>query len=379
MASAALEAQPQPAPRPAGRSWRLLVMARACVDGGATRAEFAKDLGQLSSHRLSPGELRARLDQEISDLTSAGDAQETRNRVVLTPAGLAAACEALGIKAAAKPVKHTWPEIRDLRLVAVALGLETETPTKLKVLARPDGLRAVVLQRAFNLPARSRSSPARLRVALAGVALQRAFGNSIKGGLGSGGGLSAKASRLLASQLVQKPRDFGTDARLIATLAAEAAGSPQADAEALRAAILRRFVGELSKPGPSSGPVNVAPAAAPKVVPVAQAAPARPAAATRPDLAGFAKAVQAVAGERAEGWPGNRKAYISDVWGALSAAHADWGLTEIEFKSMLAEAHRTGHVVLANADLKDRRSLPRIQQSALVFKNTVLHFVRVED
>ena len=285
----------------------------------------------------------------------------------------------LGIKAAAKPVKHTWSEIRDLRLVAVALGLETETPTKLKVLARPDGLRAAVLQRAFNLPARSRSSPARLRVALAGVALQRAFGNSIKGGLGSGGGLSAKASRLLASQLVQKPRDFGTDARLIATLAAEAAGSPQADAEALRAAILRRFVGELSKPGPSSGPVNVATTAAPKVVAAAQATPARPAAAPRPDLAGFAKAVQAVAGERAEGWPGNRKAYISDVWQALRSSRPEWGLSEIEFKSMLAEAHRTGHIVLANADLKDRRSLPRIQQSALVFKNAVLHFVRVED
>ncbi len=105
----------------------------------------------------------------------------------------------------------------------------------------------------------------------------------------------------------------------------------------------------------------------------------RPPAATRPDLVGFAKIVQAMARERSEGWPGNRKAYISDVWLAVKAERAEWGLTEIEFKSMLAEAHRTGHVVLANADLKDRRSLPRVQQSALAFKNTVLHFVRVAD
>jgi hypothetical protein len=76
---------------------------------------------------------------------------------------------------------------------------------------------------------------------------------------------------------------------------------------------------------------------------------------------------------------GNRKAYISDVWQALAQGRPEWGLTEIEFKSMLAEAHRTGHVVLANADLKDRRSLPRVQQSALAFKNSVLHFVRVPD
>ena len=380
MASAALEAQPNLADKPLGRSWRLLVAARACADGGATRAELAKDLGLLSSHRLSPAELRARLDEEIAALIAIGQAKETRNRLTLTESGMNAAQAALGIKASAKPAKQAWPEIRDIRLVAVALAIQDEPAAKLKLLARPDGLRAATLQKSFNLPARSRTSPARLRTALVVTALQRAFGNTIKNGLDAGGGISAKAGRMLAGQLARKPRDFGTDARLIAALAAEAAGSPQIDAEALRATILRRFVGEISQPTPAS--VASAPSAsAPKATPRAPvvAASSRPPAASRPNLEGFAKAVQTVAGKRAEGWPGNRKAYISDVWQALSAAHAEWGLTEIEFKSMLAEAHRTGHIVLANADLKDRRSLPRIQQSALVFKNTVLHFVRVED
>ncbi len=387
MASAALEAHPKAASAPFGRSWRLLVAARACVDGGATRAEFAKDLGLLSAHRLSPGELRRRLDQELSALIADGFATESRNRFCLTPSGLIATHEALGIKVTTKPAKPNWFDIRDHRLVAVALRLENESANRLKLLARPDGLRAAVLQNAFNLPARSRTSPSRLRIALAGAALQRAFGNTIKGGLDSGTGLSAKAGRLLASQLTQKPRDFGTDARLIAALAAEAVGSPQTDGEALRAAVLRRFVAEISQPAPSPktapAPKNTIAVAvlapAPHMAPRKVEAPIRPAAALRPDLAGFAKAVQAVAGHKAEGWPGNRKAYISDVWAALSAGHAEWGLTEIEFKSMLAEAHRTGHVVLANADLKDRRSLPKVQQSALVFKNTALHFVRVED
>ena len=380
MASAALEAQPNLADKPLGRSWRLLVAARACADGGATRAELAKDLGLLSSHRLSPAELRARLDQEIAALIAIGHAKETRNRLTLTESGMNAAQAALGIKASAKPAKQAWPEIRDIRLVAVALAIQDEPAAKLKLLARPDGLRAATLQKSFNLPARSRTSPARLRTALVVTALQRAFGNTIKNGLDAGGGISAKAGRMLAGQLAQKPRDFGTDARLIAALAAEAAGSPQIDAEALRATILRRFVGEISQPTPASV-ASAPPASAPKATPrvTVVAASSRPPAASRPNLEGFAKAVQTVAGKRAEGWPGNRKAYISDVWQALSAAHAEWGLTEIEFKSMLAEAHRTGHLVLANADLKDRRSLPRIQQSALVFKNTVLHFVRVED
>lgn len=387
MASAALEAQPPTAAAPLGRSWRMLVAARACADGGATRAELAKDLGGLSSHRLSPAELRAVLDREIGALQAGGLIVEQRNRISITPAGQVATFESLGIKAGTKPTKHLWPEIRDLRLVAVALGLQSEPSAKVKLLARPDALRAAVLQSHYGLSARARTSPARLRAALAAVALKRAFGNSIKGAMDAGEGLSAKAGRLLAGQLAHKPRDFGTDTRLITTLAAECAGSPQVDADALRMAILRKLVSEISAPGPrpvAVHPPQVAVIAAPSPRPAPQPVPAtvptsRPAAASRPDLDGFAKVVQALARDRAEGWPGNRKAYISDVWLAVKEGRPEWGLTEIEFKSMLAEAHRTGHVVLANADLKDRRSLPRVQQSALTFKNTVLHFVRVTD
>lgn len=380
MASAALEAHQQTAIAPLGRSWRLLVAARAAVDGGATRAELSKDLGLLSSHRLSPAELRTVLDREVAALETAGLAVESRSRITLTPAGLAAVQQAFGSKIAGKGGKTTWPEIRDIRLVALALGTETEAAARQKLLARPDGLRAVILQQSFGLSVRSRSSTARLRSALAVVALQRAFGNSIKGAMDAGEGLSAKAGRLLAGQLAQKPRDFGTDARLIATLAAEQVGSAQLDADQLRTAILRKFVSEIS-PATAHAPSAPAVRAAVAAPPPAMRPPpvSKPSAASRPDLAGFARAIQAMARERAEGWPGNRKAYISDVWQAVKEGRPEWGLTEIEFKSMLAEAHRTGHVVLANADLKDRRSLPRVQQSALAFKNTVLHFVRVAD
>jgi hypothetical protein len=388
MASAALEAHPQPAIAPLGRSWRLLVAARTCVDGGATRAELAKDLGSLSAHRLSPAELRTALDRAIDSLLCDGCATEQRHRLSLTSVGQAAALEALGIRPAGKPAKLSWSDVRDIRLVALALGLEGEAAAKIKLLARPDGLRAAVLQKTYGLDARSRTSPSRLRAALAVVALQRAFGNSIKDAMDAGAGLSAKAGRLLAGQLAAKPRDFGTDARLITMLAAECAGSPQTDADALRMAILRKLVAEMAPAIPRPVAVAKAPTVTP-AMPIATGAPrsaapipvavARPAAATRPDLGGFAQVVLDVARRSAEGWPGNRKAYISDVWLALRTDRPEWGLSEIEFKSMLAEAHRTGHIVLANADLKDRRSLPKVQQSALTFKNTVLHFVRVTD
>jgi hypothetical protein len=46
---------------------------------------------------------------------------------------------------------------------------------------------------------------------------------------------------------------------------------------------------------------------------------------------------------------------------------------------MLAEAHRTGLIALANADLKDKRALKELNDSAVVYKNTVWHYVRATD
>ena len=45
---------------------------------------------------------------------------------------------------------------------------------------------------------------------------------------------------------------------------------------------------------------------------------------------------------------------------------------------MLAEAHRLGQLALANADLKDASNIKDVQDSALVYKNAVFHFIRVD-
>ena len=65
------------------------------------------------------------------------------------------------------------------------------------------------------------------------------------------------------------------------------------------------------------------------------------------------------------------------MWHKIATPTA-WGLSEIEFKAMLAEAHRAGHVVLANADLKDNENAKDLQDSALIYKNAVFHFIRVD-
>lgn len=364
---------------------RLAMLLRIACAGGATRADIVKDLAPLVSHKLSPAQWREAADAEMSALASTGFLIERKQRIEITEAGRSTALSPFAPRAA-MPVQ--WAEMRDTRLVALALGLASESAAKLKALSRPELLRAAILRAAFDLPARVRPTPAALRAALAVVALERAFGNKIKSGLGSGSGLPAKAGRLLAGQLSTRPRDFGTDGRLIAALAAEAAGAVQTDAEALRTAVLRRWLASAVESGQKAGHRPVAVAAAPHEPAAAQPiqpandrglAPIPPAQQQRPDLSAFAAAVIAAARPRAEGWPGNRKTFISLVWQSIRGSQSGWGISEIEFKCMLAEAHKAGLVVLANADIKDKSRMKELQDSAVAYKNTVWHFVRVED
>jgi hypothetical protein len=371
MATAALEALAAPAEAEFPSSLRVLVLARAAADAGATRSELTRGLGPFVSHKLSPAAWRSALDGTLRALENEQLIGETRGRVTLTGQGRAAVSEFLG----ANGVSTAWDDIRDVRLVASALGLEAESAVRLKTLTRPDGLRVAILQKAYGLNIKGVPSPARLRSALAVVALERAFGSSIRAGLGAGVGLAAKAGRLIAGQLSRRPRDFGTDGRLIATLAAEHVGAVQTDADALRLAILRNFVSQsfaAPLPRPRGDCANAS-ADPPHSAPIGSAA------SSRQNPPGFAREVQSAARTRAEGWPGNSKAFISHVWQTLQVRRPEWGLTELEFKAMLAEAHRIGHVTLAGADLKDKRNIKELQESAVAYKNTVWHFVRVED
>ena len=114
------------------------------------------------------------------------------------------------------------------------------------------------------------------------------------------------------------------------------------------------------------------------IAPMALLAPVAPPAQGRPDLPGFATEVRRHAASQAQGWSGDRKAYISHVWRNIRDKRPDWGLSEIEFKCMLAEAHRAGQLALANADLKDKSNIKDVQDFAVVYRNAVFHFIRVD-
>jgi hypothetical protein len=391
MAVAVLQAPRTGAARVDALRLGALVLVRLSIsEAGIAETELARDLQPLVSPVVEAGEWRLLLGRLVASHIKDQLVARRNNRLHATPTGRRQAQNFLGVT----PVGlGDWPVVRDGVLIARALGTPGLPARRLKALGKVEGLRSAVVVAAHGLKPRSAASASRLRNDLALLALDRAFGNRLQRDLGAKSGLSAKAARLLAGQLSVRPRDFGSDSRLVAGLAAEALDATSATLPALRLALLRRFVAgdvewpiAVSKPQPRTqvAPAPAKPAVAPPASTPAVVQRLRPASVPaeqgRPGPDAFARAVKDLARPLAVGgWSGSRKVYISQVWGAVRDRHADWGLSEIEFKAMLTEAHRTGLLVLGTSDLRDKRDLDDIQASATVFKNTVWHFVRVEE
>ncbi|MEI9900775.1 MAG: hypothetical protein WDN31_12365 [Hyphomicrobium sp.] len=354
-----------------------LVLSRIAATGGASRAQVVRDLTPLVTPKLSAAEWRTAADTTLARLMVGGLIADARTRLRLSDRGAALLARFFGEK---EPSPRPWSEQRDVWLVAKALGVDAGKPALRSALTRPDGLSALFLQHAFGLAVRQALSPSKLRAALALVALERAFGDNVKDGLGKGSALSAKAGRVLAGQLLAKPRELPTDTRLIAALCADQTGAARFDADALRLYVLRRLAG----PEAAAPPL---PAARPALRTARESSVPSPNILTpqpeepphRPGLTQFSAGVLSAARGRAEGWPGARKAFISRVWDAIRTSHPEWGLSELEFKDMLAGAHRAGQLVLSGADLKNKDNIKELEASAILYKNTVWHYVRVED
>ncbi len=382
---------------------RDIVLARLATAGKVIpRDDLARELWPIVSHLLPMSDWATMLDRDLGALADAGLCDTKPVAVSATEAGKKRALLVLG----SNSLPRTWSEAKGMRLVAKALDLDNLPPRRLKGLLKPDGLRMEIVQAAFKLKSRSVPTASRLRSQLAKLAVTRAFGDSLPAGLDGRSGLSASAGRALAGRLANPPREFSTDGRLVAALAMEHAGTTKPGFEDLQTGLLRRYVtrgavttaekaertprratksvtrlmSAVARPAEAAharlAPVTAAaPAAAPPPLKLVHTAPAP----TRPDFTSFVAAVLAAADSVAEGWSGNRKAFVSKVWGAIQKAHPHWVVSDVEFKAMLVEAHRAGRLVLVNADLKDERALADLQASAIAYKNAIFHFVRVDD
>jgi hypothetical protein len=374
--------------------WHLVLIRITSAARPVDRGEIAADLSVFAGAQVPASRWREAVDGALDALSAAGLIAPKPGGFAATAAGAGGAAKFLGVAARA-PL--TWESVCNDWLIAKALGQRKASAKRLAALATLDGLRAAILVDAYGLQIKGAITPARLRQALAAVALRKAFGGETAAAVAGKSGLPARASRLLAAQLMDKPRDPGTDRRLVSALAAQACSARGADLAALRAGILRRSF-SIPDPAPRAPPSHKAPAAAlettrvgtqPKptvqapprptsVAPVTGRSAAGPSGERPRDLPGFVREVRRLAAGEAQGWSGDRKAYISRVWRTLREQRPDWGLSEIEFKCMLAEAHRAGQLALANADLKDESSIKDVQDSAVIYRNAVFHFIRVD-
>src|SRR5690606_26766511 len=173
---------------------------------------------------------------------------------------------------------------------------------------------------------------------------------------------------------------IASDGKLIVQLAAEVADAREQSREALELAVLRKLVNPpiaRENANPIPAPVKRAtpphrkahehaPTPANDRAPLTGGAPPPPRSFAPPDMTEFCRAVVDAARPVAEGWPGNLKAFISLVWKAIRNTRPDWGLSEIAFKAMLADAHRSGRIELASADLKDGRDLKSLEDSKIL-------------
>lgn len=391
MSSRVREAKSSPPPPDrhlaVGPSIADLILVRIASEGGATRNMVTRDLAPYTANKLSPAEWRQTANGAIINLANANLIMEKRARLQATKSGLERAFRFLGVGA---PTPEPWQVHRDVGLIAKAIGIDKLTGPKRKALAKPDGLRTLIVQHSFGLSAKKSQTPATLRAALAVIALQRAFGKKIKSGLGEKTNLPAKASRLLAGQLLDPAREFSTDAQLIAHIAADQVGARQTSIDDLRQALICKLTNALLEDKSAPKPTAQRKTQTKKVtlrktsnVTLAADNDTTPAQLPktgdgRPDIPQFSRIVNGVASSCAEGWPGNMKAFISRVWQTIRDGHRDWDLSEDAFKSMLIEAHRTGSVVLTGADLKNKTDLEDFEKSATQYKNTVWHFIRVD-
>ena len=338
---------------PAALAGAVLLRVTAADCERLSTGRIARDLGPFVSHRLSPADWRRALDQSLAGLIADDCIAMEASRVWPLSASWTRRDDLLGCRI---PHLTAWSELRDVHLVARALGIAGE-PRRRRALLEGGGLRRAVLERAFGVHFKDNLGYAALRDALARLALRR---GAVKGDAAVATGLLGAGERRAqaASLLLAPARAPASDSQLVAALAAQRLGAKGTSPAALRHELLRRHLsGEAFAAG----------------------RPAAPPPRRLFDLGEFLMEVRNFARQLAQGWQGNRRALISRVFPALTGAHPEWGLDVNNFKSLLAEAHRAGRLNLVNADLRDRGILTELQASAVAYHNMILHFIRVED
>jgi hypothetical protein len=386
----------------------LLILAR--LAGPAKKPPAEKDvrenLGRFVDTRWSAAEWRARFDERVAALRERGDLAP--GRLAITDVGRARVAAALGVD----PVP-AWKTLKLWLLPALGLDLAPGAPRVRERLSKAEDLAAVVLHHVHALP--GSNTPTLLQ------AVDRLAWKQL--GVDTDRPLKIEDVRrhLLAQML-----DGGSRLplkKLVPVLAANAVRARRPSADAVREALVRRWLeggapdaGSALEAGMRTGDTVPADAGAPvdaagdQAVPMPIADPddqtvparitariARPTDQTQPvrmgaedalaatatpppavfDLAGFAREVQAAADREQEGRFGTRKVFISAVWRRLRDTPAS-RCTDMDldtFKRHLVDANRADLLGLHRADLVPLMDPEQVRSSEITYGNATFHFI----
>ncbi|HWN71010.1 MAG TPA: hypothetical protein VNM90_25380 [Haliangium sp.] len=385
----------------------LLILARLAGPGKKppTEKDVRESLHRFVEARWSAAEWRAHFDERVAALRERGDLAP--GRLAITEAGRARVAAALGVD----PVPD-WATLKGWILPALALELAPGAPWVRERLKATD-LPGVVLQRVHELP--GSRTPTLLQ------AVDRLAWRQL--GVDTDRPLTINdVRRHLLAQLLDGGSRLPLK-KLVPVLAANAVGARRPSADAMREALVRRWLegapdatsdhasemragdadraepGVPAVPGSPAGPRGQAvpaPFAEPEdqTLPVRIARPsdqtlpvpvgvenALPATAAPPpavfDLAGFARAVQAAADREQEGRFGTRKVFISAVWRRLRDTPASMctDMALDTFKRHLVDANRADLLGLHRADLVPLMDPAEVRASEITYGNATFHFI----
>jgi hypothetical protein len=350
----------------------LLILAR--LAGAAKKPPppetVRKHLAPFVDGRWSAAEWRARFDERVAALRERGDV--TPGRLSVTDAGRARVTAALGVD----PVP-AWKTLKLWILPALALDLAPGAPRVRERLSKAEDLPGVVLHRMHDLP--GSNTPTQLQ------AVDRLAWKQL--GVDTDKPMKLDdVRRHLLGQLLDSGSRLPLK-KLVAMLAADAVGARRPSADAVREALIRRWL-EHGGNGADAQPAAPGDQAIPtlvddpgeQTVPIGVPATLRATAAPAPaawDLDGFARAVQAAADREQEGRFGTRKVFIAAVWRRLRdmPGSVAAGMDLDTFKRHLVDANRADLLGLHRADLVPLMDPAEVRASEITYGNATFHFI----
>jgi hypothetical protein len=304
-----------------------LVLARLACGKPPREADARKSLYAVAARDCTASEWQEQFAVALAELRAAGSVEA--DRLALTERGRAQLARALGLRSL--PEAPSWAQFRRKYLPRLFLELPESS-------AVPNCAAAVLAER-LGVPYDGRSAPARVADAwLANtLGLQKLSLDELR-------------KKLLARELGLPERR--TTAELYRLAATQLADAPKGDPNSVLDALARRWLlGEVDAPARDSSPPQQA-------------------------LGHFVRRVRQAADSAQARHFGPEKVFIGSVWQALAAEPDMARLGEEGFKRLLVEAHRSGSLVLARADLVAAMDPRDVRSSETKHHNATYHFIQ---